>query len=273
MIELPPALESAWSTHGYYGSVSHNVKAIYQRYMGWFDGNPARLWPHPPAEQARALRRGDGRASTASSSSRRRRSTRATSAGRRRCSTTRSSPTRTTPRPASCYADTLEQLGYGAENGTWRNFFLSGATELRDGNFGTPTATVRARDRRPAHARAAASTRSRSRSNGPKAWDLDLSINVTFTDLDADLPGHAAQRRADLPQGGRRSGRRGIRLGGEDAPARPHGRRPRLAGPRRHRRRVRSCARAARRARAGRPVVQHRHAREPRRPLRSGPGT
>ncbi|WP_353827097.1 alkyl/aryl-sulfatase, partial [Agromyces sp. SYSU T0242] len=47
-IELPPALERAWHARGYYGSVSHNVKAIYQRYMGWFDGNPARLWPHPP---------------------------------------------------------------------------------------------------------------------------------------------------------------------------------------------------------------------------------
>ena len=52
MIELPPALENAWHTHGYYGSVSHNVKAIYQRYMGWFDGNPAHLWEHPPVEAA-----------------------------------------------------------------------------------------------------------------------------------------------------------------------------------------------------------------------------
>ena len=49
---MPPALEQAWHTHGYYGSVSHNVKAIYQRYLGWFDGNPARLWPHPPAESS-----------------------------------------------------------------------------------------------------------------------------------------------------------------------------------------------------------------------------
>lgn len=48
MFQMPPVLERAWHTHGYYGSVSHNVKAVYQRYMGWFDGNPARLWPHPP---------------------------------------------------------------------------------------------------------------------------------------------------------------------------------------------------------------------------------
>ncbi len=52
MVEMPPALEAAWHTHGYYGSVSHNVKAIYQRYLGWFDGNPANLWQHPPVEAA-----------------------------------------------------------------------------------------------------------------------------------------------------------------------------------------------------------------------------
>ncbi|MGH2928736.1 MAG: alkyl/aryl-sulfatase, partial [Solirubrobacteraceae bacterium] len=52
-IELPPALRRAWHAHGYYGSVSHNVKAIYQRYMGWYDGNPARLWQHPPTEAAK----------------------------------------------------------------------------------------------------------------------------------------------------------------------------------------------------------------------------
>ena len=81
-------------------------------------------------------------------------------------------------------ADTLEQLGYGAENGTWRNFFLSGATELRDGNFGTPTATS-------APAIVAQQTPEQLFDalaisvNGPKAWDLDLSINVVFTDLDA----------------------------------------------------------------------------------------
>ncbi len=46
--QMPPALEKAWHAHGYYGSVSHNVKAVYQRYMGWFDGNPGRLWAHPP---------------------------------------------------------------------------------------------------------------------------------------------------------------------------------------------------------------------------------
>ena len=97
LIELPPALEQAWHTHGYYGSVSHNVKAVYQRYMGWFDGNPARLWQHPPEAIGPALRRRRWAASTGSSNSPRRPSTTAISAGRQRFSTTRSSPTRTTP--------------------------------------------------------------------------------------------------------------------------------------------------------------------------------
>lgn len=52
-IEMPPELARAWHTQGYWGSVSHNVKAIYERYLGWFDGNPAHLWAHPPEEPAR----------------------------------------------------------------------------------------------------------------------------------------------------------------------------------------------------------------------------
>ncbi len=80
------------------------------------------------------------------------------------------------------YADTLEQLGYGAECATWRNFFLSGATELRDGNFGTPVTTT--------------STTMLSQLtpeqmfdiiaisvNGPRAWAVDIALDVTFADL------------------------------------------------------------------------------------------
>ena len=47
-LELPPSLEREWHCRGYYGSLNHNLKAVYQRYLGWFDGNPAHLWPHPP---------------------------------------------------------------------------------------------------------------------------------------------------------------------------------------------------------------------------------
>ena len=53
----PPALDAAWHARGYYGSVSHNVKAIYQRYLGWFDGHPSSLWQHPPTGAGHPLRR------------------------------------------------------------------------------------------------------------------------------------------------------------------------------------------------------------------------
>ena len=155
----------------------------------------------------RTRRRRSGRAtsrrwaaSTASSRSPRRRSTTATSVGRQRCSTTRCSPTRTTPRRAQLYADTLEQLAYGAENGTWRNFFLSGATELRDGNFGTPTQTASPSMMAQLTPEQMFDALAIS-VNGPKAWDLDLAIDITFLDAGRQLPAHAAQRRAGVPQG------------------------------------------------------------------------
>ena len=82
---------------------------------------------------------------------------------------------------AALLADTLEQLGFGAENGTWRNFFLSGATELRSGNFGTPVAT------NSADMLAQLSVEQffdvvAIQINGPKAWDLDVALDWTFTD-------------------------------------------------------------------------------------------
>ena len=61
VLAMPPALEQAWHTHGYYGSVSHNVKAVYQRYLGWFDGNPARLWAASTGRVLDPLRRVHGR--------------------------------------------------------------------------------------------------------------------------------------------------------------------------------------------------------------------
>jgi alkyl sulfatase BDS1-like metallo-beta-lactamase superfamily hydrolase len=181
VIELPPAITNTWSTHGYYGSVSHNVKAIYQRYMGWFDGNPARLWPHPPqasAERHVAAIGGIDRTVELAQE--------AYDGGDFRWAATLldyavfTDSTHTGAR--SLYADTLEQLGYGAENGTWRNFFLSGATELRTGNFGTPLSanspTIIAELSPEQVFDSIAIT-----VDGPRAWDLDLAFDITFSDL------------------------------------------------------------------------------------------
>ncbi|HET8928274.1 MAG TPA: alkyl sulfatase dimerization domain-containing protein [Microbacterium sp.] len=182
MIELPPALERTWSTHGYYGSVSHNVKAIYQRYMGWFDGNPARLWPHPPQAQAQRYVAAIGGVDRVVQLAQE-----AFDSGDYRWAATLldhavfTDSDHTAAR--TLYADTLEQLAYGAENGTWRNFFLSGATELREGSFGTPTTTAAPLiivHLTPEQLFDAVAIRV----DGPKAWDLELAIDVTLADLD-----------------------------------------------------------------------------------------
>jgi alkyl sulfatase BDS1-like metallo-beta-lactamase superfamily hydrolase len=138
---LPESLENAWHCRGYYGSVNHNVKAVYQRYMGWFDGNPAHLWEHPPVEASQRYVAFMGGAEAV--------------LDRARASfqdgdfrwvaqvvnhVVFADPGNRAARELQSAA--LEQLGYGAENATWRNFFLNGAKELREGVSGTPATTA-----------------------------------------------------------------------------------------------------------------------------------
>ena len=178
---MPPALERAWHTHGYYGSVNHNVKAVYQRYMGWFDGNPGRLWPHPP-EQAGpryvAAMGGIDRVVQLAQE--------AFDSGDFRWAATLLDHAIFTDEDhagaRALYADTLEQMGYGAECATWRNFFLSGATELRTGNFGTPVSTQAPTMLSQLTPEQMLDVLAIS-VNGPRAWDLDLALDVTFADL------------------------------------------------------------------------------------------
>jgi alkyl sulfatase BDS1-like metallo-beta-lactamase superfamily hydrolase len=179
--ELPPTLENAWHARGYYGSVNHNVKAVYQRYMGWFDGNPGRLWPHPPeaigpryvdaiggvdrvvAIAQDAFDRGDFRWA-------------ATLLDHVMFTDENHGPGR------ELYISTLEQLAFGAENATWRNFFLSGATELRDGGFGSAVQSTTS----PMLSQLSAEQMFDMLAinvNGPRAWDLALAVDVSFDDL------------------------------------------------------------------------------------------
>ncbi len=180
MFRLPPALERAWHTHGYYGSVSHNVKAVYQRYMGWFDGNPARLWPHPPealSPRYVAAMGGLGRVVELAGEA-------FDSGDFRWAATLLDHAIFTDSEHAAArelYADTLEQLAYGAENATWRNFFMSGATELRDGNFGTATTTTSLSLLGQLTAEQIFDSLA-LRVDGPRAWDLDMTIDITFAD-------------------------------------------------------------------------------------------
>ncbi|WP_224756256.1 alkyl sulfatase dimerization domain-containing protein [Streptomyces sp. col6] len=137
-LKLPPVLEHAWQACGYYGSVSHNLKAIYQRYMGWYDGNPAHLWQHPPVEQGKLYVELGGGADAVVTKAR----TAFDQGDFRWAAEILSHVVFAQPDHAPArelLADTFEQLGYGAEDGVWRNSYLSGATELREGTFGTPT--------------------------------------------------------------------------------------------------------------------------------------
>jgi len=180
--ELPPALERAWHAHGYYGSVSHNVKAIYQRYLGWYDGNPARLWQHPPQEAAKRYVAFMGGADVVMDKARA-----SYQEGDLRWAAqvldhvVFAEPGHQAAR--ALLADVLEQLGFGSENGTWRNAYLSGATELRSGNLGTPIgAPAELLGQLPPELFFDAVA---IQVNGPAAWDLDLAARWVFPDHDA----------------------------------------------------------------------------------------
>jgi alkyl sulfatase BDS1-like metallo-beta-lactamase superfamily hydrolase len=182
LVTLPPAIEQAWHTRGYYGSVSHNVKAVYQRYMGWFDGNPAHLWEHPPVESARRHVEFMGGADEVL-----RKARASYDAGDYRWVAQVlnyvifAEPDNDDAKHLQ--ATTFEQLGYGAENATWRNFYLSGAYELRYGSFGTPT-----KSESPTMVAALSIDQIFDalalRVDGPKAWDHRLVTDWILTDQD-----------------------------------------------------------------------------------------
>jgi alkyl sulfatase BDS1-like metallo-beta-lactamase superfamily hydrolase len=179
-IQLPPALERAWHTHGYYGSVSHNTKAVYQRYLGWFDGNPAHLWEHPPVEAARRYVEFMGGADEVV---RRARQSFADGDFRWVAQVVNhvlfADPDHTEARELQ--ADALEQLGYGSENGTWRNFYLMGAYELRHGSVGTPTVSG-SPDVLAALTLDQLFDSLAIRVDGPRSWDADLTLRFVPTD-------------------------------------------------------------------------------------------
>ena len=132
VLDLPPELAREWSVRGYYGTISHNSKAVYQRYLSWYDGNPANLNPMPPVEAARRAVEYMGGAEAALAHARE-----DYARGEYRWvaqvanQVVFAEPDNQAAR-ALC-ADAFEQLGYQAESATWRNAYLTGAQELRRG--------------------------------------------------------------------------------------------------------------------------------------------
>ncbi len=132
MVELPPALAHDFSCRGYYGTLRHNIKAVYQFYLGWWDGNPATYHNLPPVESGKRLVRAMGGAAAVLAEGQR-----AMDEGDYRWAVELlnklvfAEPDNKAGRELQARA--LEQLGYQSEGGTWRNIFLLGAQELRQG--------------------------------------------------------------------------------------------------------------------------------------------
>ena len=131
-LKQPKALTDLWSNRGYYGKVNHNAKGVYQRYVGWWDGIPAHLNLLPPVEQGKHYLRMMGGARGILKEARR-----AMAEGDYRWSAeilnhvVFAEPGNRDA--VALLADTYEQLGYQEESGIFRNYYLTGASELRGG--------------------------------------------------------------------------------------------------------------------------------------------
>lgn len=182
-VKLPPSLARTWSCRGYYGTVSHNVRAVYQRYLGFFDGNPAHLDPHPPVDGARRYVQLAGGIESLLAHARA-----AFDDGDYRwvaevCShAVFADPAHAPAR--ELHAQALEQLGYQAESAVWRNLYLVGAHELRHGPPPAP------KGRRVASADVARALSIEQlwdamgpRLDGPRAWNARIVLAWDFTDV------------------------------------------------------------------------------------------
>ena len=182
---LPPRLASKWYSRDYYGSLSHNVRAVYQRYMGFYDGNPATLDPLPPGEAGTHYVKALGGAERVLTLARE-----AYSSGDYRwvAELTRhlvfAQPDNRAARELQ--ADALEQLGYQSENATWRNAYLTGAQELRNGVAPAASKGGSADDLVRALTPTLFFDYLGVRVDAAKAAEQDLTINWHFTDLNDD---------------------------------------------------------------------------------------
>ncbi|SAH21445.1 Putative hydrolase [Enterobacter hormaechei] len=135
---LPYGLAKSWAGRGYYGSVSNNVKATYVYYLGWFDGNPATLNELPPVEAAKKYVDYMGGARAILEKAR----VDYARGNYRWVAQVVSKVVFADPNNKAAReleADAVEQLGYQAESGPWRNAYLTGAQELRNGVKRMPT--------------------------------------------------------------------------------------------------------------------------------------
>ncbi len=185
-LTLPDSLGKEFYNRDYYGTVHHNARAVYVKYLGYFDGNPAHLYPLPPVEVANHyldfMGGADAVVAKAKDSFAR--------GDYRWVAEVLNHVVMAEPEHLegrALLADTLEQLGYQSESGPWRNFYLCGALELREGlpagssTFAASEGMVRAIPLFNLFQTMSV------RLNSDKAEGIHLHINIEFTDSEATL--------------------------------------------------------------------------------------
>ncbi len=179
---MPESLRTSFSSRGYYGTVRHNSRAVYQAYFGWFDGNPANLNTLPPAESAKRYVKFMGGAEnvmTQAQASYDKGDYRWVAEVLNHLVFAESGNNKA----KKLLAQTYDQLGYQAESGPWRDVYLTGANELR---HGSPKKGLRLADAKEMlkHTSLDSFLDSMSlRLNGPDADGKEMTLNFTFTDL------------------------------------------------------------------------------------------
>lgn len=137
MIRLPEAMEKVWYTRQYYGTVSHNAKAVYAKYMGWYDANPVHLLELTPTEEAKKLVQYLGDTNRVLEMAKQDYDNGEYQWVAQITNTLVFADPENLAARYLC-ADALEQLGYQAESGTWRSVYLCAAQELRQGTNTDP---------------------------------------------------------------------------------------------------------------------------------------
>ena len=184
-LQLPKALQDHLNIRGYYGTVRHNVRGVYQSYLGWFDAHPSNLDALPPVEAGRRYVELAGGADKLMVVARS-----AFDAGDYRWAAellkhaVYAEPKNGETR--ELLARSFEQMGYAAESSIWRNFYLTGALELRQGPPAKgfePAAALDLLQHAPIERVLEAMA---TRLNAPKAGSIELKINLVFSDLKAN---------------------------------------------------------------------------------------
>ena len=180
--ELPETLSTLFANRGYYGSLKHNIKAVYQAYLGWYDGNPANLDPLPPKESGKRYIEMMGGANAVLEKAKA-----FFDQGDYRWVAQLlnhlvfAEPDNT--KAKALLARAYDQLGYQAESAPWRDVYLTGAYELRNG---APEKGIDMSILKGVLEKTPISYFFDSmavRLKGPKAEGKTLALNITFTDI------------------------------------------------------------------------------------------